>query len=158
MQKQLAFNEEMKEDRKHIRTRLEELRAQKFEMLKKRNEDLIKENWKNIPKTQASTAPALQGESENRVHDFGFTRPTEQLSHQKWGNLSLTSNAFFCDKMLRSPKEQQLSGATTTSASTKNMMGQTFSRNQSIFRTTRNSLPPMKTEARLELEQKQMIE
>ena len=60
--------------------------------------------------------------------------------------------------MLRSPKEQQLSGATTTSASTKNMMGQTFSRNQSIFRTTRNSLPPMKTEARLELEQKQMIE
>ena len=51
MQKQLAFNEEMKEDRKHIRTRLEELRAQKFEMLKKRNEEMIKENWKNMPKT-----------------------------------------------------------------------------------------------------------
>ena len=151
----------MKEDRKHIRTRLEELRAQKFEMLKKRNEELIKENWKNLPKTQASTAPALQGESEkNKVHDFGFTRPTEQLSHQKWGNLSLTSNAFFCDKMLRNPKEKQLSGgATTTSASTKNIMGKTFSRNQSkVFRTTRNSLPPMQTEAKLELEQKQMIE
>ena len=128
-------------------------------MLKKRNEELIKENWKNIPKTQASTAPALEGSPDkSKVHDFGFTRPTEQLSHQKWGNLSLTSNAFFCDKMLRSPKEHKLSGATTTSASTKNMMGQTFSRNQSIFRTTRNSLPPMKTEARLELEQKQMIE
>ena len=69
----------------------------------------------------------------------------------------MTSNAFFCDKMLRSPKEKQLSGATTTSASTKNIMGQTMSRNQSIFRTTRNSLPPMKTEARLELEQRQMI-
>ena len=42
MQKQLAFNEEIREDRKHIRTRLEELRAQKFEMLKKRNEELIR--------------------------------------------------------------------------------------------------------------------
>ena len=41
MQKQIAFKEEMTEDRKHIRTRLEELRAKKYEMLKLKNEEII---------------------------------------------------------------------------------------------------------------------
>ena len=70
----------MKEDRKHIRTRLEELRAQKFELLKKRNEEMIRQNWENLPKAQASTAPAGDAE-KGTVHDFGLTRPVEQMSH-----------------------------------------------------------------------------
>mgnify|MGYP000515844247 CR=1 FL=1 len=48
--KQIAFKEEIAEDRRHMRTRLEELRAQKFEMLKKRNEEIVKMNWSNLPK------------------------------------------------------------------------------------------------------------
>ena len=117
----MAFNEEMKEDRKHIRTRLEELRAQKFEMLKKRNEEMIRKNWENLPKTQAFTAPAGDADKTHQVHDFGLTKPAPQMSHQKWGNLSLTSNAFYCDRTIQSHAAAAKEGATTSASSTKNV-------------------------------------
>lgn len=64
----------MSEDRKHIRTRLEELRAQKFEMLKKRNEEIVRQNWSNLPKAQVNTAPNREMMVKpERVMDFGLT-------------------------------------------------------------------------------------
>ena len=44
LKKQIAFKDEMTEDRKQMRTRLEELRAQKYELLKQRNSEIMKQN------------------------------------------------------------------------------------------------------------------
>ena len=41
-----------------MRTRLEELRAQKYEMLKRRNEDIMKKNWSNLPSPKLISAPS----------------------------------------------------------------------------------------------------
>ena len=46
----------MNEDRKHIQSRLEELRAQKLELLKQRNEEIRNHNRSNL--TSLYTAPS----------------------------------------------------------------------------------------------------
>ena len=40
MQRALKFKEEMSEERRHMTTRLEELRAQKYQLIKQRNEQV----------------------------------------------------------------------------------------------------------------------
>ena len=90
----------MLQDRKHMVTRLEELRQQKYEMLRQRNEELRQHNSSYL--TSMGTAESSTNIAAQRIA-FEVHKPVKaELSQIDIGNASITSNAFFCKKQIAS--------------------------------------------------------